>query len=214
MNQMKDLSAVAHILEQAMNESQGLQTRTRRLSEILQPLQEVVGEDVVARGYAERMTTELGRFEAVLTDLLSHLRQIQSQSVVGSGPSAVDSMTSSKRILVVDDERSVVELVERILRARGYQVDTVCNGHTAIRMTESQFYDLIIADLKMPDIGGMDVYSHIEDQNPEQARRVVFFSGDVVSPHTTAFLERIGLPFLVKPFTVRELVNFVEQAMA
>jgi len=114
----------------------------------------------------------------------------------------------------MDDERSVVELVERILKARGYQVDTAHDGHSAIKMVESQFYDLIMADLKMPEIGGMDVYWHIADHNPAQARRIVFFSGDVVNPQTTAFLNGTGLPFLVKPFAIRELVSFVEKALA
>lgn len=215
MSQMRDVNALAHVLNQTMSEAQGVRTRVKKLTDLLQQLREILGEDAIASGYAEQMNLELGKVERGLTDLLTHLRQVQSQSRDNPGQTpAGDSAPAKKRILVIDDERSVVELVERILKARGYQVDSVYDGQTAIKIVENQFYDLIMADLKMPEIGGMDVYRHIEAHNPAQARRVVFFSGDVVSPQTTAFLNRIGLPFLVKPFTVRELTTFVEKALA
>jgi CheY-like chemotaxis protein len=117
-----------------------------------------------------------------------------------------------RRILVMDDERPVIELVERILKTQGYDVDSVGDGSQALTLVESQAYDLIIADLKMPQMGGMEVYRYIEQHHPEQARRMVFFSGDVISSQTTTFLEQTGRPFLVKPFTVRELLSFVAES--
>lgn len=214
MNQTEDVNRLAQILHQIKNEMQVVLARVSKLSDLVQQLSEVAAEDATARSYAEQMTQALDKVDQLLTDLVFHLRERQSQLVGGAAPRATESSPPTpQRILVIDDERSVVELVDRVLKSRGYQVDTVCDGYAAIRMMEAQSYDLVMADLKMPDIGGMDIYHQIESQNPAQARRFVFFSGDVVSPHTTAWLNRIGLPFLVKPFTIQELVRFIEQAL-
>jgi len=215
MSQIKDLSGLTQILHQTKNELQVVIARVDSLTNLLLQLRALTVADATTSRHVQEMSVTVGQIEHLLDDLLASLRQFQSPSLaVGAGPVSHAPAPQTKRILVIDDERSVVELVERILRARGYQVDTVCDGHAAIKMAEAQSYDLIMADLKMPDLGGMDVYHHIEATNPAQARRVVFFSGDVVSPHTTAFLNRIGSPFLVKPFTIQELVSFVEQALA
>jgi CheY-like chemotaxis protein len=214
MNQTEDVSRLAQILHQIKNEMQVVLARVSKLSDLVQQLSDVTAEDATARRYAEQMTQALDQVDQRLADLVFHLRERQTQLTSGAEPGVTESSPPRrKRILVIDDERSVVELVDRVLKSRGYQVDTVCDGYTAIQMVEAHSYDLIMVDLKMPDIGGMDIYHQIESQNPVQAHRFVFFSGDVVSPHTTAWLNRIGLPFLVKPFTIQELVSFVEQAL-
>jgi CheY-like chemotaxis protein len=214
MAEMNDASAIAQVLNRVLSEMQGMRTRLTSLTELVQQVERMTAADAAAAGYAEQIRSGLGNIEHLLADFHNYARQLQSQAGTVARQSLADgARATDKRILVLDDERSVVELVERILKSRGYEVDTVCNGHSAVRMVEAQSYDLIICDLKMPDIGGMDVFQLIQRRHPEQARRVVFFSGDVVSPHTIAFLERTGLPFLVKPFTVRELVAFVEKAM-
>jgi CheY-like chemotaxis protein len=215
MNEMDDVTVMAQLLSQTMGEAQAARVRIEKLTELLHRLRDATGGDPTATGLVEQMSRALADFDHSLIDLVSHLRQLQSQSPVKPGlTTPLNAPPAKERILVIDDERSVVELVTRILKARGYEVDSAGDGYTAIRMVDAQFYDLIMADLKMPEIGGMDVYSRIEHSNPMQARRVVFFSGDVVNPQTTAFLNRVGLPFLVKPFTIKELVDFVEQALA
>lgn len=215
MNQREDIAGLAPILHQIKNEMQVVLARVSKLSDLIERLRNVAGEDAVARDHTERIVQALGTVDQVLTELVFHLRQRQSVAADPAKPPATDDASATpKKILVIDDERSVVELVGRVLKSRGFQVDTACDGHAAIQLMAAQFYDLVMADLKMPDIGGMDIYHQVESQNPAQARRFAFFSGDVVSPHTTAWLNRIGLPFLVKPFTIQELVTFVERALA
>jgi DNA-binding response OmpR family regulator len=124
-----------------------------------------------------------------------------------------EAPSTKKRVLVVDDERAVVDLVRRVLVTRDYEVETAYDGRSAVAMIEQELYDLVILDFKMPEMSGVEVYHEIEKVNPEQARRVVFITGDVVGPQTTPFLQAIGRPLLVKPFTTRELLAFVEKAL-
>ncbi len=113
-------------------------------------------------------------------------------------------------ILVVDDEASIVEILYEILKADGHRVDTAPNGRVAMRKIESQTYDLIISDLKMPGMSGQDLYRKIQELKPEMSARVIFATGDVVGAGTQDFLERVGNPCLQKPFeidTLRQIVN-------
>jgi two-component system NtrC family sensor kinase len=113
-------------------------------------------------------------------------------------------------ILVVDDEASILEILYEILKADGHRVDTAPNGRVAMRKIESQTYDLIISDLKMPGMSGQDLYRKILELKPEMSARVIFATGDVVGAGTQDFLERVGNRCLQKPFeidTLRQIVN-------
>ncbi|MCS6804866.1 MAG: response regulator [Acidobacteriota bacterium] len=222
MNPVKPERQPHQLIDDLLRQAQDVQARLNEFVEPLQQWRDACETRPAALRLCESVNLKLSQAQQLLTEMIAHLRQMQMLSPPASTQRteqpdhsrATPPAAPAKRILVVDDEQHVLELVSRVLKARGYHVETVSNGHEAIRRIEANFYDLIIADLKMPDIGGMDVYAHIEQHNPRQARRVVFSSGDVVSPHTLAFLERTGLPFLVKPFSVRELTGFVEKALA
>ncbi len=214
MNPVKDPNELAPILHQAKNDLQVVLAGVDKLAGLMDQLQELTAQDPVMRDRVRTMGISFEKINRLLEDVLSDLRGLRSPEAINSVPAeAVPRSSNNNRILVIDDERPVVELVDRVLKGQGYQVDAVYNGQSAIDRVAQQFYDLIIADLKMPDIGGMDVYHHIAHHHPEQARRVVFISGDIMSPHTMAFLERTGVPYLVKPFTIRELTSFVEKAL-
>lgn len=222
MNPAKPESELHQLVDRLLRQAQDVQARLNAFIEPLQQWRDACEARPTALRLCESVNLKLSQAQQLVSEVIAHLRQMQTllppasvqTSQQPDHPTATPSTMPLKRILVVDDEQHVLELVSRVLRARGYQVETAGSGYEAIRRVEANFYDLIIADLKMPDIGGMDVYAHIAHHNPGQARRVVFSSGDVVSPHTMAFLERTGLPFLVKPFSVRELIGFVEKALA
>jgi CheY-like chemotaxis protein len=221
MSRVKQDIEPGQIVDRLLREAQHIRSRLEDFVEPLQQWRDVCDAHPDALRASEPVSLKLSQVNQLLSEITSHLRHMQTLlppvSVTSANqpgnPFTPQPASDMKRILVMDDEQHVLELVSRVLKAQGYHVETVSDGHEAIRKTEANFYDLIIADLKMPDIGGMDVYAHIEHHHPEQARRVVFSSGDVVSPHTLAFLERTGLPFLVKPFSIRELTGFVEKAL-
>lgn len=92
-------------------------------------------------------------------------------------------------------------------------MDTTLDGEAAIGLIEANRYDLIVADLKMPGVGGMELFHHFNRVDPEMARRIVFLSGDVISPHTLTFLRDTQSLYLTKPCTIEELLGFVKTAL-
>ncbi|HEU4402240.1 MAG TPA: response regulator, partial [Candidatus Polarisedimenticolia bacterium] len=117
-------------------------------------------------------------------------------------------------ILVVDDEVAIRELVHDILSARGHSVDAVETGAQALEALKSRKYDLLVSDLKMPEMSGQDLYARIKIEQPEFASRVLFTSGDTVSNETQSFLEETGRPYLLKPFEVQDLIEQVERIVS
>jgi CheY-like chemotaxis protein len=121
--------------------------------------------------------------------------------------------TASARVLVVDDEAPILELVERMLTRHGYMVDTARDGKEAIERIAHQDYDLILLDLLMPQKGGIATYEEIVEHRPELAKQVIFATGDVATSSTRAFLEETGAPFIAKPFDLPELRQMIRSKL-
>jgi signal transduction histidine kinase len=103
-------------------------------------------------------------------------------------------------ILVIDDEPEIVLLLQRILEGEGYDVVAVNGGHEALEALSRGSYDLAICDLKMPGIGGRDIFDYVTEHQPELADRMIFTTGDTVSSDSWAFLQETQQPFISKPF--------------
>jgi two-component system NtrC family sensor kinase len=109
------------------------------------------------------------------------------------------------RILVVDDEPTVREMLRDVLAPEGHRVDLAENGRTALEKLGGASYDLIIADLKMPEFNGTELYRALRQRDPSLARKILFATGDVISADTKAFLEETGNAYISKPFGVQEI---------
>lgn len=119
--------------------------------------------------------------------------------------------TVSWNILIVDDEVVVRDLVVSVLSSEGYLVDTAENGSIAQEKLAQRSYALCLIDLRMPGMGGKELYTFIKDKYPELAKRVVFVTGDTSSLHAMDFLQLTGRPNLVKPFSLDELRKVVAE---
>ncbi len=112
---------------------------------------------------------------------------------------------TASRILVVDDEQGILDLLTDILDLMGYKASTASNGNQAMDRLNAGEYDLIICDMRMPGLGGEKLYNLIKATNPELAGRVIFMTGDTVSPGTRDFLQSTGNPYISKPFRIEEI---------
>jgi two-component system NtrC family sensor kinase len=109
------------------------------------------------------------------------------------------------RILVVDDEPHIQHYMRATLEAWGHEVTLAENGRVALEHATTTPFDVIISDLRMPELGGREMLEHLQTHRPAAADRVVFSTGDTVRGDTLAFLESLGRPYLRKPFTLLEL---------
>ena len=123
------------------------------------------------------------------------------------------SMTNGKRILVVEDERVIADICRRVLASEGFDVDIAANGRVAQAMICERRYDLYLIDIKMPVMGGKDLYKWMQEAYPRSADRVVFTTGSAVDQDTESFLQRSGRPVLFKPFTPNQLKDVVKACL-
>ena len=109
------------------------------------------------------------------------------------------------RVLVVDDEPHILHYMSATLESWGHTVEVASDGYYALERALAEPFDVIICDLRMPHLGGREMYHKLAHQDPHAAERVIFATGDTVRGDTLRFLESIGRPYLHKPFTLAEL---------
>ncbi|WP_428268126.1 response regulator [Haliangium sp.] len=113
------------------------------------------------------------------------------------------------RILIVDDEQFVRNALCRALK--GHDLVTAANGEEALQhLTQSGApFDLILCDLMMPGVSGMDLYRHLGDRQPSRQAQFVFLTGGVFTDEAQDFITHISNPVIQKPFNFQQLRGIV-----
>ena len=109
------------------------------------------------------------------------------------------------RVLVVDDEPHILHYMQATLESWGHEVAVANDGSQALKRALMQPFDLIICDLRMPRLGGREMFQTLARMHPTVADRIIFATGDTVRGDTLQFLEELGRPFLQKPFKLDAL---------
>jgi phosphoglycerate-specific signal transduction histidine kinase len=128
-------------------------------------------------------------------------------AATGPGPAAVPvAMTPAPgRVLVVDDEPEIAELVAEHLRRDGLTVEIVSSGRLALARLKNQTFDVIVSDLRMPDLDGRALVDALREQHPELARRVVLITGDALGADFGDVSRELSLPVFEKPLDIGAL---------
>jgi PAS domain S-box-containing protein len=114
-----------------------------------------------------------------------------------------------RRILVVDDEPSILNAVGRILQRLGHEVRTAATGGDALGLAVVERFDLIISDLRMPGMSGRELHAELTKEGVLPAADFIVATGDIADPEAFTFLQSTGLPVLLKPFEIRDLVELL-----
>ena len=116
--------------------------------------------------------------------------------------------TSSKNLLLVDDEQDIVNILKEEFEELGHNVQTASSGNKAWEIFKDQPFDIVISDVRMPDGDGIFLLKKVKESNPKT--RVLIITG--YTEYSVEELKRLGAEKLIhKPFQVEELVDFVEQ---
>ena len=116
------------------------------------------------------------------------------------------------RILVVDDELNICQSCSKILAKLDYEVSYALNGYDALKMMDAEPFDVIVTDLKMSSLGGMEVLRRVKDAFPETL--VIVMTGYASVSSAVEVMKMGALDYLPKPFTPDELRAIVMQAVA
>ena len=118
----------------------------------------------------------------------------------------------SARILVVDDEPAVIRVLQRILIE--HEVIVARNAMDALRhVSAGPKFDLVLCDLMMPEMTGMQLHAAMLEQVPDQAERMVFLTGGAFEPEAATFLDSTVNRTVGKPFDAAELLALVDQSI-
>jgi PAS domain S-box-containing protein len=120
---------------------------------------------------------------------------------------------AGRRILVVDDEPTILDLFVEILGSAGYAVDTADNGVEAAQKVRNGPYDVVVSDIRMPRMNGIQLYDEILAVRPELADRMLFVTGDLIDPETHEFVERVGARTIAKPLEIRQVLQVIEEVL-
>ena len=116
------------------------------------------------------------------------------------------------RILVVDDEPNICRICTRVLAKMNYEISQALNGYDALKMIAAQSFDVIITDLKMSSLGGMEVLRRVKKSHPDTP--VIVMTGYASVASAVEVMKMGALDYLPKPFTPDELRAIVNQALA
>jgi len=115
------------------------------------------------------------------------------------------------RVLIVEDEDTLCESLQRVFRREGYEADIADSAETAFELLENKTYDLIITDIILPGISGIELVARYRQRNPEQ--KVIVMTA-YASLETAVEALRVGAcDFLVKPVMHDELKRMVRKAL-
>ncbi|WP_309896154.1 ATP-binding protein [Archangium sp.] len=118
------------------------------------------------------------------------------------------------RVLVIDDEPMLCSAVERILRAHHDVVLTTLAAEALPRLEAGEQFDLILCDLMMPRMNGMDFHAALQRLRPDLTGRVIFLTGGAFTQQAKAFLERVPNRRVEKPFNSRALLAVTREVLA
>jgi signal transduction histidine kinase/ActR/RegA family two-component response regulator len=121
--------------------------------------------------------------------------------------------SAGKAILVIDDEPGITSALSYLLRRDGHKVDTAAHGRQALERLQHQDYDLILCDLRMPELDGPGFYREMTQIYPQLRRRIIFLTGDTLSQEAQEFLAWAGVARLSKPFRAAEVRQAIQQAL-
>jgi two-component system NtrC family sensor kinase len=124
-----------------------------------------------------------------------------------------DAPMRSERILVIEDEPVVAQLIADVLSEEGHRPDVVLDSRKGMSLIARKRYGLVLCDLRMPHVSGRSLFEGLQKRRHPLCRRFVFVTGDALSPGVLQFLENTGVPFLAKPFLVDELKEVVRRAL-
>ena len=115
------------------------------------------------------------------------------------------------RILVIDDDPVILEVITKILKTHSYEVIAAPNGASGIKQLESNSFDLVLTDLMMPDVDGLDVLNHVVTTSPKT--KCIILTGYGTIKSSVDSIKKGAFDYITKPITSGELLVVIEKAL-
>ncbi len=120
-------------------------------------------------------------------------------------------MSEQARILIIDDDENITQVVAAILEDKGYQVDVANSGNEAIRKSEANHYDLMLIDIRLPDMEGTELLTKIHDTTPKVRKIIV--TGYPTLQNAVSAVNSGADAYIMKPFDVEKMLATVAEQL-
>jgi len=117
----------------------------------------------------------------------------------------------NRHILVIDDDESVRDLCGEILTEHNYRATLAASGSEGIYQLRKHHFDAVVCEVKMPGLGGREVFDYVVKDVPEMQNKIIFITGDILGESTQHFLDRTGNRYLFKPMDADEFLTYLEE---
>ena len=138
---------------------------------------------------------------------------VEGPGVAEAAAPPVPQVTRRARVLVVDDNDELRGLVTEVVNGLGHEVEETASGQDAVARLARDDYDVVLLDIRLPDLDGKAIWGRLVADRPALAARVIFMTGDTMSDETQTFLTQAGRPVLTKPLTIERIRRAVNEAL-
>jgi PAS domain S-box-containing protein len=118
------------------------------------------------------------------------------------------------KVLIVDDELPMLNAMDRSLSTLGYTVTTAKNSIDARALISSTAFDVILLDVKMPGMTGIEFYYEVEGKNPEMLKNIVFLTGNALDQETHTFFQEKQVPYIRKPVSANNIIKKIQETIS
>lgn len=118
-------------------------------------------------------------------------------------------MGDSARILIVDDDESIREVLTAILRDEGYIVEAVDTGEKAVQATQQKFYNLVLIDIRLPDMEGTKLLTKMKDTVPKMVKIII--TGYPTLQNAIEAVNKGADGYIVKPINIEETLKIIRE---
>jgi PAS domain S-box-containing protein len=138
------------------------------------------------------------------------LAESAAPALPATAPAAPPRRSATRlRILMVDDEPAILGSIGRVLQRLGHEVRVAQTGADGLALALSESFDVVISDLRMPGMSGRELHARLTEEGILPGADFIVATGDSADPEAFAFLQATGLPVLLKPFEIRQLVELL-----
>ena len=121
-------------------------------------------------------------------------------------------MNNQGKILVIDDDPAIRDTLEALLSAEGYQVEVAQTGKEAIAKTEETWFNLVLIDIRLPDLSGIELLTKLKDGTPKMRKIIV--TGFPTLPNAVEALNKQADAYLMKPVDVSQMLEIIKEQLA
>jgi CheY-like chemotaxis protein len=118
------------------------------------------------------------------------------------------------RVLIIEDDAEARTVLAKALVAAHYEVSSAQNGREAVSLLAREDFDAVLADIRMPEFDGRNLFEFLSENFPEVRSKVIFLTGDTGNEETRKFLDETGRPYLSKPVDLPRLFALMAEVVA